>query len=149
MGGPGHIRESNPNGDWENRDLKVYDRSLLDGAIGVAEWRTCVQRVASGLPEPWGHKHPAMCRYIPDQLDTWPTAVLIWGQRDIDDTARAWSKWYGRDEASCRNSIRRRLRALNAWVPHLDPLTIDMTERRDENELTALMAGFLTARGVT
>lgn len=148
MGGPGHVRESNPNGDWENADIKRHDTLLLDGDIGVTEWRRRVLQTTRTYPQPWGHKHPAMARYLPEQLDTWPTAVLVWAQRDHGDTITAWSKWYGRPEASCRNSIRRRLRALNAWVPHLDPLAIDMTERRDEDELVDLMREYLTERGV-
>jgi hypothetical protein len=148
MGGPGNIRESNPNGDWENVAIKRVDNALLAGDIDVAEWTTQVRGVVQFYPTPWGYKHPAMCDRLPEQLDAWPATSVIWAQRDIDDTTRAWSKWYGRPASSCRNSIRRRLRALNAYVPHLDHLAIDMTDRRDEAGLVDMMGLYLTERGV-
>lgn len=141
MGGPGVQRASNPGGDWEDEEVRAINEAYEGGDIGPAEWRHELKELER--TEPWGFKHPGCAKYLHELLFVFRKSPVIWVQRDPDDTAESWSKWYGRSVESCMNSIKRRLRALNWTLERYPHLVIDCTERRDEDEVAQELADYL------
>lgn len=148
MGGPGEQTETNPDGRYERAEVVALDRQLIGGEISEGEWRDGMREIAASLEGPWGLKHPANCKFLRLHYQIWYDAPTIWAYRDTEATAESFSRAYGRDVESCRNTVRRRRRALDQTLATKNPLIIDMTERRDPDELAEIIREYLEQEGV-
>lgn len=150
MGGPGDTdRESNPGGDYERADVKEVNAAFHAGEITAAQYGTALYGIASEQDGPWGFKHPLASQFLEYLISNFPAGHYIWCQRDLQDTAESFAKWYGRDVESCMNTVKRRDRKLQACLSNRrNTLKIDMTNRWDEDDLRELVESYLSDRGV-
>lgn len=148
MGGPGNTeRESNPGGDYEREDIRLAGEEYKAGDISAAEYRALLDYVAAEADGPWGFKHPLTSEFFQQIISAFPKAHIIWCQRDLEQTAESWNRWYDRTDDAIVVVRRRHQRLSNLLAKRRGVLTIDMTNHWDEDELSDLVESYLQRRG--
>lgn len=148
MGGPGRKHWTNPDGDYEDRDIRAVNRRRLRGEADALEWAAEFGEIVSEKMEPWGFKDPSSCLFLGDVLDALPRANVIWAQRAREDTIRSWMRNYKRTYEVAAEGVDERLRALYYFLDgQVTYLAVDFTSHVEEDALAVRMHQWLTLRG--
>lgn len=150
MGGPGRIRAGNPHGDYEDiRFKEEIDNPFERGDISRQEWREEALTFAAGKEEPWGIKDPKNALFLDTVITTLCPDAIIWAWRKPEDVVDSMGRRYASDNR--RGHWRQtwgRICALRYYLQNVPHLFVDMTERRDEDELEQAIRTYLKGRGV-
>jgi hypothetical protein len=146
MGGRSTVSAAQPEGDWETEYVRRLNWKLIDQQIGPEEWTGDIQEWAKDQTEPWGVKHPGFSYIMPELLNAFPDADIIWAIRDLEKVADSWKRV--KDELNDNEltiQLQYRHWSIAFWVLYTrrSHLMIDYTERQDEDRLVKLMGEYL------
>lgn len=123
--------ESNPDGFYEDAEIRDLNSHRWSGVVDDEEWSKRLRAVAdkreTRSPGRWGWKDPRTSEYIGDVLRLFPDARCIWCTRNLDDTVSSYCRWYAMHPDRAKAIITRRWSNLAAALSE-DVLTISVSD---------------------
>ncbi|MBN1912164.1 MAG: sulfotransferase [Pirellulales bacterium] len=138
--------ESNPNGFFEDLDFLEANERLLRGETSLSQWRAWIGqfvRVREQTGRPWGVKDPRIGQAWRAYRDTFPAYRVVRCRRPTEQVIQSMIRWYGFDERFAAEYARVREEGIDCLCEGRPVLTLDFDHRRDEDEVLALLSGFL------
>lgn len=124
--------EQNPKGYYEDLNFRNLNDSYLRNKIRLVNFVENIFKLIEKKEEPWGLKDPRLTRLLPHYITLMPEYKIIRCQRNEDDVIKSCIKCYSWPYASARSEIETREKLLNLFLAGKRYLTINFTERVEE-----------------
>lgn len=137
--------QNNPQGYFEDLDLKHLNDQFLRGVLNFPAWHNCV---LNELSQPWrqnywGFKDPRLCELGGFYLSLIEDTKVIRCDRNRNQVFMSMQSAYNWSENECHEIIDRRTALLDNMLSERSHLTIDFSTKKSDSELMSQIAGFL------